>query len=38
LPPFTTRDTVILPTPDSRATSPIVGLSTVFLGMKSSKA
>src|SRR5262249_49627503 len=33
-PPFTTRDTVMLPTPHSRATSAIVGLPDGFLGMK----
>src|ERR1700683_4896189 len=36
LPPFTTRETVIAPTPHSRATSAIVGLPDGFRGMRST--
>src|ERR1017187_1239647 len=36
LPPFTTRETVIAPTPHSRATSAIVGLPDGFGGMRST--
>jgi hypothetical protein len=34
-PPFTTRETVMVPTPDSRATSAMVGLPDGFLDMNS---
>src|SRR4030088_3608455 len=33
--PFTTREAVMVPTPDSRATSAMVGLPDGFLGMNS---
>ena len=33
LPPFTTRETVMVPTPHARATSVMVGLADRFLGI-----